>query len=164
MNSVTTKIIIRRFIELLLTCAVISSVMTILNLSEAVEGKTCLFMGLLLGTAVFIFVNVIMLRRCYFDLQSKYRYYTANIIAYILFVAVSFAVYFLCSNECYAWIFAITKFARYTNAELSTQHSALLFHGIGLLTVIFAPLGMSWVFMNEDDYDEEYSGEYYDEV
>ena len=36
MNSVTAKIIIRRFVELLLTCAVISSVMTILN-SSTVE-------------------------------------------------------------------------------------------------------------------------------
>lgn len=160
MNSVTAKIIIRRFIELLLTCAVISSVMTILNISEVVEGKTHLFLGLLLGTAVFIFVNVMMLRRCYFDLQSKHQYYTANIIAYILFMAVGFVVYFLCSNECYAWFFAITKFARYTNAELSTQRSALLFHGIGLLTVIFAPLGMSWVFMDEESYDKEYSEEY----
>ena len=65
--------------------------------------------------------------------------------AYLLFAGVTMAVYYLGSKECFTWLFAVTKFAKYLRFDINNLLSLFLFHIIGLLTVTFAPIGMSWI-------------------
>ena len=85
-------------------------------------------------------------------------YFLINISAYLLFAILSFVVYAF-SNEWFTWMFAITKFVRYSNAALATHYSALLFHLLGILMILFAPAKMNWVF---ESHDEGGSDKYYE--
>lgn len=71
MNFILIKIAIRRFFELLLTSAMISIVITYLHVGEVLVTKASLFAALLAGITVFIFINVRMLRQCFFELRSN---------------------------------------------------------------------------------------------
>lgn len=136
----------RRFFELLLTSIILSVTVTWLNTAGILSTKQDLFSGTFIGTAIFVFINIRMLRHCYFDLRSNPRYYLLNLAAYLLFTALGFVIYNFCPDEIYTWIFAITKFVKYIN-NLPTFYSALTFHCIGILTIFLAPLGMRWIFM-----------------
>lgn len=150
MDFILIKIAIRRFFELLLTNAMISIVITYLHVGEVLVTKASLFAALLAGITVFIFINVRMLRQCFFELRSNSLYFLINISAYAAFVAVSLAVFCFGSKECFTWIFAIAKFARFSYANLANRYSFLLFHIIGILMIFLAPVGMDWVFMQSD--------------
>ena len=132
----------RRFTELFLSCTIISSIVTVLNILGFLSNKNDLLLGTLCGTAVFVCINVRMLRYYYFDLNGNIVYFVANIAAYLIFTAVCLLIYRFCSSAAYAWLFGITKFGRYTNAELETFRCALIFHGIGFLMNFLAPWGM----------------------
>jgi len=151
LNSILIKIVIRRFFELLITCAVVSVVITFLHVTDMLVTDNSLCAVLLIGVTVFVFLNVRMLRLCYYEMKSNSIYLLVNISAYLLFAAICFIVHLFCSKECFTWIFAITKFARYSNFNLETLYSAVLFHIIGICMVMLAPIGMSWIFMYDDD-------------
>lgn len=58
-------------------------------------------------------------------------------------------------------MFAITKLARYTQLRLNDFHAAMLFHVFGIITVIFAPIGMNRIIEelidnNTDEYEEDF--------
>lgn len=147
---ILVKITIRRFFELMITCAIISAAVTFLNIFDVLTTKGSLCNALLIGLTAFVFVNVLMLRQCYFEFRSNVIYFLVNIPAYLFFAGVTIAVYYLCSKECFTWLFAITKFAKYSNLDINNRLSLFLFHIIGLLTVTFAPIGMSWIFADDD--------------
>lgn len=150
MNLNISAIVILRFFELLITTVLLSVAVTALNIAGIIFSRTTLFLGTFLGTALFVFINIRRLRLCYFDVHSNFIYYSVNYAAYFIFAAVSFAIYKFCSNEVYTWMFAITKFAKYI-MEFSNVESALIFHGVGLLMILLAPLGMGWIFDEETD-------------
>ena len=151
MGNITFRIIIRRFLELFFVNAVISTVLTILNLGKVLAGQNSLLFGMFVGIAVFITVNFRMLRHCYFDLKNNFLYYTTNIAAYLLFALLSAFVYLVFSSEIYTWLFALTKFLKYTNIALSVPYSAAVFHLIGFLLIFLAPIGMGWIFLYDDE-------------
>ena len=151
MNFMLIKITIRRFFELLLVCVAISAVITLLGVFGLLTTRNRIFFGTLAGTIAFICINISMLRNCYFDLQGDRIYFLANISAYLIFAILSFAICFLCSNVVYAWLFSITKFARFTKAGLETHYSALIFHFIGFMTIFFSPIGMKPIIQLADD-------------
>ena len=153
MNKILIKITIRRFFELMITCAVISAVITCLNIGDILTTEGGLCIALLIGIAVFVLINVRMLRQCYFEFRSNIIYFLVNMSSYLFFAGVTIAVYYLCSKECFTWLFAVTKFAKYLGFDINNLLSLLLFHIIGLLMVTFAPIGMSWIFT--DDIDED---------
>lgn len=141
---------IRRFFELFITTALSSATITLLYIAGMLESQTAICWGLLSGIIIFCIINIKMLRQCYFELKSRGQYFFINISAYLLFFASSLAIYFLCSDEFFTWTFAITKFAKYTTAEFEPLTSLIFFHIVGLLTVIFAPSKMEWVFEKDD--------------
>lgn len=150
MNCKLIKITVRRFFELMVTCSAISAVITFLNIVDLLTTKSRLCIALLIGLAVFLFINVRMLRQCYFEFRSNVIYFLVNMSAYLLFAGATIAVYCLCSKEWFTWLFAVTKFAKYWGFNINNLLSLFLFHIIGLLTVIFAPTGMSWIFIDDN--------------
>lgn len=151
MGNIALRIIIRRFLELFLTSTVVSVVLTLLNLGKILAGKNTLLVGMTAGVLVFAAMNFKMLRNCYFDLRDKFLYYTSNVAAYALFAMLGVVVYLISPSRAYTWLFAVTKFLRYTNAALAVPYSAAAFHLIGLLVIFLAPIGMGWIFIFDDD-------------
>lgn len=161
MNFSITRVITRRFIELLSICIIFSVIVTSLNIADILYTRENLTFGTFTGTMLFIIINLNMLRKCYFDLQNAAIYYLSNIAAYLIFVCVWLLIYHFSSNEFYTWMFAITKLARYTQLRLNDFHAAMLFHVFGIITVIFAPIGMNRIIKelidnNTDEYEEDF--------
>ena len=151
LDIIHIRIAIRRFLELLVTCAVISTVITLLYAMNLLITDFSLRLALITGVVIFILSNVWMLRQCYFEMKSNLIYFLVNISAYLLFAAVCLIIYFLCSKYCFTWMFAITKFVRFSTLGFETFHSVLTFHALGLLMVLLAPIGMGWVFLYDED-------------
>ena len=145
MNFSITRVIIRRVAEMLLICIIGSVIITSLNIADILYTRENLLFGTFTGIMTFILINLNMLRNCYFDLQNAKIYYLANITAYLIFTGIWFLIYHFCSNELYTWVFAMTKLGRYTNSGLDDFHAALAFHLLGIITVIFAPIGMNHI-------------------
>ena len=55
------------------------------------------------------------------------------------------------SNAVYGWFFAIAKFLKYTKFDISTLQSTALFHLLGGLMILWAPAGMEWIFLLDED-------------
>lgn len=154
MGNIAFRIIVRRFLELFFVNTAISAILTLLNIGKVLAGQNSVILGMFVGIAAFVTVNFRMLRHCYFDLRDSFLYYITNIAAYLLFAMLSALVYLVFSSEIYTWLFAMTKFLKYTNIALSVPYSAAVFHLIGFLVIFIAPIGMGWIFLYDDDDDE----------
>lgn len=139
------RITFRRFAELLGLCIVLSAITTAFYELEIIKTQNALVFWSFLFVAIFIFINVKMMRNCYFDLVGTHGYYIGNYAAYLIFAGVNFIIYKL-NDMIYTWLFAITKFAKYLGPELSTTDSALAFHIIMLTIVAVAPVGMKQMY------------------
>lgn len=155
------KVIIRRFLELLLPCACVSAIAVVLNVYLFNSTTMAAFIIGFLGAVAWFALNVHMLRNCYFDLHDKKEYFIANFIAYALFGICTVLVYVCFSGAVYSWIFAIAKFLKYTQLDFTTVQSTAFFHLLGGLMICLAPIGMNWIF--EPDEDEEYEPDGQDE-
>lgn len=140
------KVIIRRTLEFLISNAIISLFLTILNIFGVLETQTQLGFTTLLGVSVFLLLNVKLSRDCYFDLRSNYNYYFSNIVSYLIFVLIGVLVYVMFPDYIFTCFFAIIKVAKYSIFTVSTMVSMLCFHAVGILCVVIAPIGMGWVF------------------
>ena len=115
-----------------------------------------LVIGLYIAAALFVAVNIWMMRACYYILRNTKQYFIVNYGAYFAFGLITVLAYKLFSSEAYTWLFAVTKFARYTNLYLSTVYSAAIFHVVMGIAIPLAPIGMSWVHRRAE---EKYVGE-----
>ena len=149
------KVIIRRFLELLLPCAAFSALAVVLNVYLFNSTTTAAFIIAFLGAVAWFALNVRMLRNCYFDLHDKKEYFIANFIAYALFGICTVLVYLYFSNVVYGWIFAIAKLFKYTQLNFSTVQSTAMFHLFGGLMICLAPIGMNWIFEPDEDEEDE---------
>ncbi len=145
------KIIIRRFLELLISCALFSAIAVVLNITGIFTTRASVFTIALIGALLWIALNVFMLRFCFFDLRDRKAYFIANFAAYAIFGICTVIVYLCFSSSVYGWIFAITKFLKYTKLGVSTVLSTAVFHLLGGLMILLAPIGMKWIFIFEDD-------------
>ena len=112
------------------------------------------FLSLGFGAIVFWVVNTILLRRCRFALPDRKTYLTANYIAFGAFVLFSLIFLVLVDSETYTWLFAITKFLKYSNIQLGasfmfgdeamtdTFFASMIFHAITAFVIWAAPAGM----------------------
>lgn len=149
------KVIIRRTLELLISNIIISLFLTIFNIFGILNTQTHLGFASLLGVAVFMIINIKLSRNCYFDLRSNYNYYFSNILSYLIFVFIGILVYLLFPDYIFTCFFSIIKVAKYSRFIVSTFLSMLYFHTIGFLCILFAPIGMGWVFdMIENNFEE----------
>ncbi len=142
MDNIFIGITVRRFLELLLTCVIISVLITFLNVADILVTDITLGIGLLAGFLLYFIENIRMMRGCYRDLDRDMEYAVGNITAYLMFAAVSLIIYFFASNECFVWMFAVTKFVKFIGIKVDTLASLLLFHAIGFLAIFIAPVGL----------------------
>ena len=94
-------------------------------------------------------LNFLLMRDCYYDLVNKMRYYAANYAAYVAFFATNLAVGYIFNNYVYAWLFSITKFARFSHYGWSSLISSTVFFLVMVVPIHLVPIGMGHLF--EDD-------------
>lgn len=138
-------VIIRRFAELFGLTAAFSAIITALNVSGLIYTENyTVTVALIFAVAAIIYINVILMRNCYFDLRDAVAHYVANFIAYALFFALTVAMYiFFGSSPIFSWLFSVTKFVHFQPLLLPTWISIAAFHIIGIASVVFAPAGMA---------------------
>ena len=73
------KVIIRRFLELIITCALFSAIAVVFNITGLCTTRISVFVVAFLGALLWFYLNVSMLRHCYFDLRDRKAYYFANL-------------------------------------------------------------------------------------
>ena len=135
-------ITIKRYFELLASSAIISSIIALLNLVGFFRSSSQLAMILTLGVVIFTYANYRMQRQSGIDIAGKPLYFLVNGVAYMLFIITSFATLWF-SNIIFTFLFAISKFLRYSNFNLSVIASYGIFHILGIFNMIIAQIGTS---------------------
>ena len=146
----------RRFIEMLVFEVMLSALIFGLYKSGIIPPTvTGCFFSLMLGALLYWFQNFRWLCRCRLGVPSKAIYLIVNYVPYTLIMLISFIVLFTCDSEIYTWLFAITKFWKYTSAlsfasgTRTTFISAIAFHAFTLLLIWFAPYGVRHILNND---------------
>lgn len=145
------KIIIRRFLEMFFTCVLISVIAVVINITGLIASMTPVFILASVGALCWFAINLYMLRNCYFELRDNKIYYISNYLAYAIFGVCTVVIYRCFSSSVYGWIFAITKFLKYTNLGISTVEATAVFHLLAGVMILLAPIGMKWIFTVEEE-------------
>lgn len=145
-------VVYRRVAELLLPSIVFSFLITILNITALVVKRNSVVFMIMAFVVVFTIFNFTNLKKCYFDIRNKKLFFMLNFLSHAIFAAVNFAVLLFAKKEVYTWLFAITKGLKFLDVNLI--YSVLLFHFIQLICIIVSPIGMGWIF-DENDNDEQ---------
>lgn len=149
-NKIIIKIINQRFVETLVWCVLISTVISFLCVSGAMPiASLQRDVALCICPIVFIAINVKKMRNCYYEIKNTALYYTINLCAYAIFSVLNLSSYVFFSREAYTWCFLITGFARFSRLEVATKISIMMFHCINLASIFLAPIGMGWVLEKE---------------
>lgn len=135
-------ITLKRYFELFITSAIISTIISLLNMVGFFRSSSQLAIVLTLGVVIFIYANYRMQRQSGIDIVGKRMYFFVNGTAYLMFIITSFAAMCL-NNIVFTFLFAITKFLRYSNLNLSILTSFGIFHILGIFNMIVAQIGTS---------------------
>lgn len=150
MGNFIVNVVIRRVQELLLLAMILSVPMTFICIRYGAS-DTNIFMILLTGVIIYMFLQLRFLRQCYFDVYNLSAYYLSNFIASGLFALIHFCGYRFLNNEIYTWLFSITKFARYGEYGMTNLQSVLIFHGIILMLVLLASVDIRRMLAFEEE-------------
>lgn len=150
-KHIIKRVVIRRLCELMITAVVLSAAVAGMLFMGVLNTDSRVLFGMLAGVALFEMINTVFLRHCYFDLLGKKIYYLSNLFAYFIFIFITATVYFVDPETIYLWLFGISEFAKYSEAEFAVWFSAALFHAIGIALVFVAPAGMKGVVRFLDD-------------
>ena len=148
------NVVYRRVAELLIPSVIFSFVITILNMTGLVVKRSNVVFMIAAFVVIYTIFNFTNLRKCYFDLCNKKRFYLLNFLSHAIFACINFAVLMSSENAVYTWLFSITKGLKFLDIDII--YSVLLFHFIQLICIVVSPIGMGWVFYR-DDVDEEQS-------
>ena len=152
MNKFILYAAYKRFMEIAGSCVLLSAVLSFLcKISALPDGSRELVVGLYIAVALFVAINIWMMRACYYVLRDTKVYFIVNYGAYFVFGLITVLAYKLFSSEAFTWLFAITKFARYTNLYLPTAYSVTIFHTVMGIVIFLAPIGMSWVHRSAEE-------------
>ena len=145
----------RRFLEMFIINVFLSSLIFGLYKMNMIPSTMAgCFLSLGFGAVVFWVINTILLRRCRFVLPDRKTYLTANYIALGAFALFSLIFLVLVDSETYTWVFAITKFLKYSNIQLGASFmfgdeamtdtflASIIFHAITAFVIWAAPVGM----------------------
>ena len=150
MKKIILQVTLKRLKELLGLCIVLSAVVSLLCVMGLLPDKSRdVIIGLNVAAVIFMLINFMQMRRCYYELRNNTSYYIANICAYFTFALLNLCAYKLCSGEAYTWMFAITKIFRYTRFYLATWLSAVIFHCVMLGWIFISTVGMGWIYARE---------------
>ena len=151
MKKFILELIIRRTVHLLGGCVLISAILALLcTIGVLPDGSGMLFVGMLSGLVIYVTYNVKMMRRVYFMVRAKRMYYLINLSAYFVFGIINLCSYKIFSSYVFAWLFSLTKVARYTNLNLSIPYAVAVFHILMTIAMLLAPLGMEWIYEHDE--------------
>jgi hypothetical protein len=140
---------------MLVVNAALSMIIMSLDVIGLISTQQHIFAFTCTGVALSAIINMQLLRDLYYKLASKFKYYASSYIAQILFFAINVSASVFFDDGAYAWVFSLTKFARFSHLMMDGLTSAIIFNIVMLLTIHLAPLGMGWLVVDEDyDYDE----------
>ena len=144
-KSFSTTKFKRRYCELMISSAVISSVIYLLNILDVFVTHASLYTVMIIGTLLFMIYNVKGCRDSRAKLRRKNVYYITNFAAYFAFVITGVIIYLgviyfngtlkVIAKEVYTFLFAITKMLKLIDPGTSMRYSWLLFHSIGILCI-----------------------------
>ncbi len=153
-----TMVVFRRFMELLFFTVVASAAIALMKDAGAVKEPRVFAIIVLAIFLAFLITNVNQTRTCYLDLQSKGWHYALNIIAYLLFAGVTYLLYNFAPHEVYRMTMSLGNIIRYAYTPCPVYLSAIIFHVITFIVLLFAPVGMdeiiasvSWEGSDEDE-------------
>ncbi len=138
-------ITLRRFIELMISVAALSAVVTLFTRIRLSTSYTVFIISLAIGFVFFLGANIWQMRSCFFDLRNLKLFYTLNLIAYAAFAIVNIAVLLFCPTNVFTWTFLISKTISFIFTDVSEICAVLIFHGIGIVSVLLSTLGMYWL-------------------
>ena len=141
------RTVLIRLAELLALCVATSIVGNLVVFFGVIPADDVTFYNVILTASVIFFIvcNVFMLRRCFFELRSRVKYYLYNYIAYGIFMATTAVVYKIFGETVYAWLFNTLKILKFSEAGVHTIYATAAFHILMLAVIGFAPWGMDWV-------------------
>jgi len=142
--------IFQRFLSLILMSIFFSSIATMLNLKGILfTSQSTLMMGLSGMGLCFLALDIFLMRKDYYRLTHKRKYRMVNYISHGAFALVNIvACRFFTHSYAYAFVFSITKFARYTHYNLNPMLSAAIFNAVLIIAISYAPIGMKWLHMH----------------
>lgn len=132
---------LRRYAELMLTAVFLSALATFINISGFVTLRPYILIMLIVATLIFLIVNIVLMRDCYFALGDCLMYYISNLIAYGAF-SVTVCVVYKLSNTAFTWMFGISKTLLFTPLDIMAKYSLLLFLALLGIATMLAPIGM----------------------
>ena len=141
------RTILIRFTELIALCSVTSFLGNLVVFFGVIPIDDITIYNIILTASVIFFIvcNILMLRRCFFELRSRVKYYLYNYIAYGIFMATTAVVYKIFGETVYAWLFNTLKILKFSEAGVHTIYATAFFHFLMLAVIGFAPWGMDWV-------------------
>lgn len=125
----------------------VKKAITILGILKVQE---MIFIATTAGVAISMMINIALLRGCYYDVANRRIYYVSNYLACIAFFIANIGAEVLFDNHVYAWLFSITKFARFSHFQWDGSVSAIIFNILMVASIHIAPLGMGWLLLDED--------------
>lgn len=141
-------VVYRRVAELLLPSIVFSFLITILNITGLVIKRNSVVFMIMASVVVFTIFNFTNLKKCYFDIRNTKLFFMLNFLSHAIFAGINFLVLMFANSVVYTWLFSITKGLKFLDVELI--YSVLLFHFIQLFCIVVAPIGMDWIFIEND--------------
>ena len=139
---------LKRFLELVVLSAFFSVLTTICKEKGILTTKSSLSSTLVLMYICFMLLDVFLMRKNYYYLAHRRKYYMANYIAHGTYMAINL---FYCKNlnsMVYKYFFSITGFIGYSHMNISMYISAIVFNIILILGIRLASVGMQWLHMN----------------
>lgn len=142
--------ILLRFLSLMVLSAFFSTAATLLNLKGVLlNSRQTLMSGLGMMCVMFFIVDVALMRKDYYILTHKRKYRMVSYISHCAFAFVNLlSCRFFSHTYVYAFVFSITKFARYTHFDISPMLSAVVFNAVLIIAIRYAPIGMKWLHLH----------------
>jgi len=145
------QVVLRRTLELFGASVVLSVLAVLLNLSKVAFLPKNIIVILIIADLIFFIYHLSKLKDCYYEVHSNMIYYVSNYLAYGIFATVNLVLCAYNKTMISTFIFAVTKSFIYLSSDISTMESSIVFHVIMLFIIGLAPIGMSWIFVANDN-------------
>lgn len=146
------RTILRRLAELLIPCFIMSPITCALYYYEVIPPTHEAYAVMLFFVQIiFVLINVLSLRKDYFELCNPPLYFVLNYVAYGIFIAITLVCYKFLAPVPYAWLFNTLKLMAFSEFDASTLTATILTHIMMIIAIALAPIGMEWVFEVDDE-------------
>ncbi|MBR2452764.1 MAG: hypothetical protein IKB32_01795 [Clostridia bacterium] len=135
------KVILRRFLELLISAIVFSFLVTFLHVRGYLpESRDVLGIVMLFCTILFYLYHIYCLKQCFYEMYQAMDYFIYNIASFALFAGTVFLSYKFLGNTLFTWIFSITKTFVFFVYGVDSYKSMIFFLEITFILIIAVAL------------------------